>query len=148
MKPVFVFGSNLGGIHGGGAALFAYKYRGAVMGQASGIMGQNDFSYAIPTKAAEGGRIGDTLPLCIIKNYVDRFIAYAAARPEVLFKLTPIGCGLAGLDPKDVAPMFVDAGPNVLLPDPDFDAVSQEFTEIIVAARVKKNYSSAYSQDQ
>lgn len=141
MKPVFVFGSNLGGIHGGGAARWAYENRGAKMGQGVGLMGDiqdGGFSYAIPTKAAEGGRVGDTLPLETIKLHVDNFLKFARKRHDVLFQLTPIGCGLAGLDPKDIAPMFVDAPPNVLLPDPTFDAVSADFVSVLVHARTKR----------
>ena len=43
---VFVFGSNLAGMHAGGAARVAYERFGAVMGQGVGMQGQ---SYAIPT---------------------------------------------------------------------------------------------------
>ncbi len=47
---VFVFGSNLAGMHAGGAARVAYERFGAVMGQGVGMQGQ---SYAIPTMQGE-----------------------------------------------------------------------------------------------
>ena len=43
---VFVFGSNLQGMHCGGAARTAVQKFGAIMGQGEGMQGQ---SYAIPT---------------------------------------------------------------------------------------------------
>ena len=81
---VFVFGSNLAGIHGGGAAKVAYQKFGAVMGQGVGIQGQ---SYAIPTM--QGGV--DT-----IKPYVDEFLALASEWDQTTFYVTRIGCGIAG----------------------------------------------------
>lgn len=108
-KSVFVFGSNLAGRHGKGAALAARRQHGAVYGQAAGRQGD---SYAIPTKDE---RLR-TLPLATIKLYVDRFIAYAVANSETTFNLTAIGCGLAGYSPSDIAPMFSAAPPNVVKP--------------------------------
>lgn len=107
---IFVFGSNLRGAHGGGAARFAHDKLGALMGCAQGPTGQ---SYAIPTKDF---RI-ETLPLADIANYVGDFLAYAAEHPEIAFFVTRIGCGLAGLDDEQIAPMFAGATPNVELPD-------------------------------
>lgn len=111
--PVFVFGSNLAGRHGKGAALWARQHRGAVYGQGEGYQGN---SYAIPTKDA---RLG-TLHIDHIKLYVDRFIGFAAEHPELTFQLTPVGCGLAGYNPEQIAPMFINAPDNVILP-PEFD---------------------------
>jgi aldehyde:ferredoxin oxidoreductase len=96
---IFVFGSNLAGRHGAGAALYARKYKGAVYGQGVGLQGQ---SYAIPTK----DKWVQTLPLNEINEYVQEFIKFAADHPELKFELTAIGCGLAGYSPKDIAPMF------------------------------------------
>jgi hypothetical protein len=115
IEPIFVFGSNLAGRHGKGAALFALRERGARYGQGEGRQGN---SYAIPTKDANLR----TLPLDFIKGYVDRFLAYARANPDLRFQLTPIGCGLAGLRPKQVAWMFSEAPANVDLPS-EFKAV-------------------------
>lgn len=96
-NEVFVFGSNLGGFHSGGAARIAMKKFGAVWRQGEGLQGQ---SYAIPTM--QGGV--DT-----IKPYVDRFIAFAAAHPQLKFYVTRIGCGIAGFSDKDIAPLFQKA---------------------------------------
>ena len=108
LKPneVFVFGSNLGGFHGGGAARVAMQRFGAVWGQGVGLQGQ---SYAIPTM--QGG-------VETIKPYVDEFIAFAKAHPELTFYVTRIGCGIAGFQDKEIAPLFADAisVPNIILP--------------------------------
>jgi hypothetical protein len=114
---IFVFGSNLGGIHGSGAAAFARNHRGAQLGVGVGRTGQ---CYAIPTKGVatvHGGPddgkvyVGKTLDLNIIKTFVDEFIAHAIQHPEHQFQVTRIGCGLAGLKDGDIAPMF-QAAPN------------------------------------
>ena len=110
MTPVFVFGSNLAGRHGAGAAKFALENRGAIYGQGIGYQGN---SYGIPTKDQNI----ETLPLDIIKDYVDVFLSFAKAHPELTFQLTPIGCGLAGYKPTDIAHMFSSASGNVLIPE-------------------------------
>lgn len=102
---IFVFGSNEAGRHGKGAALEARRNHGAVYGQGEGIQGR---SYAIPTKDAHLR----TLPLDVIAAYVKRFKGFANACPEMTFHVTPIGCGLAGYSPADIAPMFADAPAN------------------------------------
>lgn len=107
---VFVFGANLRGAHGKGAALFALHSRGAVLGQAEGRQGN---AYAIPTKDAALR----TLPLASITDAVERFLAYARAHPETAFEVTAIGCGLAGLHPAQIAPLFATAPPNCTLPE-------------------------------
>jgi hypothetical protein len=103
---VFVFGSNLAGMHGGGAAYVAFKKFGAVMGCGVGLCGQ---SYAIPTM--QGG-------VETIKPYVDEFITFASAHPELFFYVTRIGCGIAGFRDKEIAPLFAKAVglENVCLP--------------------------------
>ncbi|WAK44997.1 Macro domain_Poa1p family containing protein [Erwinia phage Fifi067] len=106
MAKVFVFGSNEGGIHGAGAAKEAYKKHGARYGSSYGHFGQ---SFAIPTKDKN---IEYTLPLATIEAYVKGFLAYAAGRKKLTFTVTRIGCGLAGLKDKDIAPMFKDAPSN------------------------------------
>ena len=104
---VFVFGSNLEGMHGGGAAFAAWKKFGAVMGCGVGLRGQ---SYAIPTM--QGG-------VETIEPYVDDFIAFASAHPELFFYVTRIGCGIAGFRDKEIAPLFSEAVAleNVCLPE-------------------------------
>ena len=104
---VFVFGSNLAGMHGAGAAYIAFKQFGAVMGCGVGHRGQ---SYAIPTM--QGG-------VETIKPYVDDFIAFAKEHPELFFYVTRIGCGIAGFRDKEIAPLFAKAIglENVCLPE-------------------------------
>lgn len=108
--PVFVFGSNLAGRHGKGAALWARQHRGAIYGQGVGAQGN---AYAIPTKD-ERLRV---LPLEAIRPHVAAFLDHARRHPGKVFELTPIGCGLAGYAPAQIAPMFADAPANVRLPD-------------------------------
>lgn len=110
MAKVFVFGSNLAGRHGAGSALEAKKNWGAVTGCGFGRQGN---SYAIPTK----GLKLEVLDLDIIKFYVDKFQAYVYLHPEDEFHVVPIGCGLAGYRPEQIAPLFDNVAPNVVLPE-------------------------------
>lgn len=112
-NEVFVFGSNLQGWHGGGAAAAAMRYFGAIWEQGVGMQGQ---SYAIPTM--HGG-------VDVIKPYVDQFIAYAREHQNMVFYVTRIGCGIAGFRDEDIAPLFVDCLdlPNVRLPRSFFDII-------------------------
>lgn len=105
-NEIFVFGSNLQGAHCGGAAKVAVKKFGAIMGVGTGLQGQ---SYAIPTM--QGG-------VETIRPYVDQFIEYAGMHPELKFFVTRIGCGIAGFDDKDIAPLFIEAAcmSNIILP--------------------------------
>lgn len=105
MDAVFVFGSNLAGRHGAGAALFARRNRGARYGVGEGRTGN---AYAIPTKDSALR----TLALDDIAIYVRRFVQYAKLHSEILFQVTPIGCGLAGYSPAEIAPIFVGAPSN------------------------------------
>lgn len=108
---VFVFGSNTQGRHGAGAARCAVQYYGAIYGQAEGRQG---YSYAIVTKEL---RPGYTQPgMQEIRAGVERFVEYARAHPELCFYITAVGCGLAGFNPRDVAPMFRNVPENCLLP--------------------------------
>ena len=112
---IFVFGSNLAGRHGKGAALFAVEHFGAVYGQATGLQGS---SYAIPTKNTKL----EPLPLNLIEPWVLQFLRFARANPQLRFQVTAIGCGLAGYKPDQIAPMFLDAPENCELP-PEFTGV-------------------------
>lgn len=105
-NEIFVFGSNLAGSHGGGAALLAYNRFGAIWGQGVGLQGQ---SYGIPTM--HGG-------VEVIKPYVDEFIEFAKQHPELKFLVTKIGCGIAGFTIEEIAPLFRDAldVENIILP--------------------------------
>lgn len=118
---VFVFGSNLQGMHCGGAARTAVQKFGAIMGQGEGIQGQ---SYAIPTM--QGG-------VETIKPYVDRFIDLAREWDQNTFYVTRIGCGIAGFTDEEIAPLFDKAFDlyNVRLPE--------SFVKIILRNRKKKN---------
>lgn len=118
-NEIFVFGSNLSGIHGAGAAKTALKW-GAVFGQPYHLQGK---TFAIPTKDA---RILKSLPIEQIKIFVDDFILFANINPNLTFLVTEIGCGLAGLTPKDVAPLFKNAInlPNVKLPQKFWDVLN------------------------
>jgi hypothetical protein len=106
---IFVFGSNLAGRHGKGAALFARTNYAAEYGVG---VGRTGMAYAIPTKDE---RIV-TLPLERIAPYVRTFLDYAQAHPELEFMVTRIGCGLAGYSDDQIAPMFADAPSNCQLP--------------------------------
>ena len=110
---VFVFGSNLAGMHGGGAAATAHRCFGAVWGKGVGLYGR---SYAIPTM--QGG-------VETIKPYVDEFIIFAKSHPELRFLVTKIGCGIAGFCNEEIAPLSAEAidVKNIILP--------HEFVEII-----------------
>ena len=107
LDEVFVFGSNLAGMHGGGAAYVAWRKFGAIMGKGIGMQGQ---SYAIPTM--QGG-------VETIEPYVNEFIAYTQAHPELFFFVTRIGCGIAGFLDAEIAPLFAAAVglSNVCLPE-------------------------------
>ena len=104
---IFVFGSNLKGLHGGGAARLAYERFGAIWGQGVGLQGQ---SYGIPTM--HGG-------VDAIKPYVDEFIEFAKNHTEYTFLVTKIGCGIAGFMEEEIAPLFADAVSvdNIILPE-------------------------------
>lgn len=116
-NEIFVFGSNLQGMHGGGAARAAYRKFGAIMGCGVGLQGQ---SYAIPTM--QGG-------VETIRPYVDDFIAFARTHRELKFLVTRIGCGIAGFRDEEIAPLFRAAlhEPNVYLP--------QEFVDCLVQSK-------------
>ena len=126
---VFVFGSNLAGAHGGGAARLAYNCFGAVWGQGVGLQGQ---SYAIPTM--QGG-------VETIKPYVDEFIAFAQQHPERKFFVTRIGCGIAAFTPNDIAPLFEKAidQANIILP--------RDFVEVL-ARSAKRTDSAPFTPEE
>lgn len=112
-NEIFVFGSNLAGAHGGGAARLAYERFGAVWGEGVGLHGQ---TYAIPTM--QGG-------VETIKPYVDAFIHFAKDNSTLTFLVTRIGCGIAGFRDDEIAPLFKEAieVDNIILP--------REFVELL-----------------
>lgn len=112
---IFVFGSNLEGLHGGGAALLAYERFGAVWGQGTGLQGK---SYGIPTM--HGG-------VDVIAPYVDEFIAFAREHKGLKFLVTEIGCGIAGFTVEEMAPLFRKAldEVNIYLPQRFIDILEK-----------------------
>lgn len=110
---IFVFGSNASGQHGAGAARTAHQKFGAIWGQGHGLQGQ---SYGIDTMSG----------LETIRDEVRIFLEFAARHPEFRFLVTKIGCGIAGFTPEQIAPLFADSSPNVVLPD--------EFTQILASS--------------
>jgi len=104
---IFVFGSNLQGMHAGGAAYVAHRKFGAIWGQGVGLQGQ---SYGIPTM--QGG-------VETVRPYVNEFIQFAKDHPELTFLVTRIGCGIAGFTDAEMAPLFEKAHSieNVILPE-------------------------------
>ena len=124
LKPneIFVFGSNLQGYHGGGAARLAMNQWGAVWGQGTGLQGQ---TYALPTMH---GGIGTSRP------YIDQFIKFAQNDPERTFLVTEIGCGIAGFRPADIAPLFKNAIniPNIWLPQRFWEILQKEEVQDLI----------------
>lgn len=104
-NEIFVFGSNIQGAHGGGAAWYAHKKFGAEWGVGEGLTGR---TYALPTMEGEAS----------LKKAVDHFVACAKAHPTLTFLVTAVGCGIAGYTPSEVAPLFKEATSleNVYLP--------------------------------
>lgn len=120
---IFVFGSNLRGIHGGGAAYYAHKQLGAEWGVGQGPTG---LTYALPTCVLPGV----PLELSQVYGHTQVFLDWARLNPETRFFVSEVGCGLAGFKVEDVAPFFEGVPSNCDLP-PAFEAV--------LAARIKEN---------
>ena len=117
---VFVFGSNTGGVHAGGAARLAIQW-GAKLGQGFGLAGK---TFAIPTIAGKWNdgknpSIGNILSLSKIQGFVKAFVSFAKRNPRKTFLVTAIGCGIAGFTPKQIAPLFSCAleVSNISLPE-------------------------------
>lgn len=106
-KLIFVFGSNTAGIHGAGAAKYAYDKKQARYGFGYGHTGE---SWAIPTKDDDIR----SLPLELINCFVAGFLAYATVKRKLRFQVTRIGCGLAGYKDEEIAPMFKGAPTNCM----------------------------------
>lgn len=114
-NEIFVFGSNLDGEHRGGAAKIAHNKFGAIWGQGVGLQGS---TYAIPTM--HGG-------VDSIKPYVDEFIDFAIANPQLTFLVTRVGCGIAGFSDDEMAPLFSRATSveNILLPESFWEVLEE-----------------------
>lgn len=115
-NEIFVFGSNLGGKHDGGAAYTARAKFGAIQGQGIGLQGR---CYAIPTKR---------MSVSEIKPYVDAFILFAKEHPELQFMVTRIGCGHSGHTDEEIAPLFKETlgMENVALPESFINVLIQK----------------------
>ncbi len=109
-NTIFVFGSNLAGRHGAGAAKYAHATYAAEHGKGEGRTGR---AYALPTKDKKL----EPRSLFDIQASVYTFLAYTVEHPELEFFVTRIGCGLAGYEDEQIAPMFLLAGANCTLPD-------------------------------
>jgi len=108
-NEIFVFGSNLAGRHGAGAALYAKEHYKAKTGVGVGRTGN---AYAIPTKDEKL----QTLTLERINEYVQAFLKYARENPHLTFNVTAVGCGRAGYGDSHISPMFKGAPSNCKLP--------------------------------
>lgn len=114
-NEIFVFGSNLEGEHGGGAARTAHDKFGAIWGQGTGLQGQ---SYGLPTMH---GGVEEIAP------YVDEFIDFAVSNPHLIFLVTRVGCGIAGFHDSEIAPLFSRAKgiSNIYLPESFWDLLGE-----------------------
>lgn len=102
----FVFGSNLSGYHGAGAAREAHVNFSAVWGEYLGFTGK---SYAIPTV---NKNISGKLDLEEIKKYIDDFVDVTHKHKDKKFFVTRVGCGLAGYYNEDIATLFSSCNPE------------------------------------
>lgn len=114
-NEIFVFGSNMGGRHFGGAAHTAYVKFGAEWGIGEGFTGQ---CYAIPTLTREGQK----MKLEAVKTSIIRMYMEAKIHTELDFIVTKIGCGIAGFREAEIIPLIREAEiavgklENVILP--------------------------------
>jgi hypothetical protein len=100
---VFVFGSNLAGRHGAGAAAIAAQRFGATYGVGRGYLGRKpEHCYAIPTK----DQTIRTRPLDEIRTEIEAFRQFVLDHPDMRFFITRVGCGLAGYKDAQIAPFF------------------------------------------
>lgn len=135
---VFVFGSNLAGIHGAGSAKEAHLKWGAQWGEG---IGRTGMAYAIPTKD-ENLKV---LPLGRIADHVQVFLDYAAQHKDLQFQVVAIGCGLAGFQPKEIAPLFKVVSENVTLPPEFLEANWREMNK--TSANEKKKNWTCHAQN-
>lgn len=135
---IFVFGSNEMGIHGAGAAAYALRKFGAQLGKGWGLSGE---SFAIPTKDWQV----ETLPLEVVRHYVDRFIAFTNGHfhRNWNFMVTKIGCGLAGFTVEEIAPLFKTCRDqkNIWLPQDFHDFLDGTYVAPPVTTRIKIDWS-------
>lgn len=125
-NAIWVFGSNLSGAHGAGAAKVALERFGAVYGRSSGLVGS---SYAIPTK----GRLNHglpVLPMNLIEHHIEHFVWFSLKHQNLSFFVTRVGCGLAGLEDSAIAPLFQQCKENC--------SFAQEWEPILATAPKRK----------
>lgn len=108
-NQIFVFGSNLAGMHNGGAALTAKELFGAKRGVGEGLTGM---CYAFPTL----DKIFRKRTKRALRESVHRFYEIAEENPDKEFLMTKIGCGIAGFAEMEMKSLFKKAPKNVILP--------------------------------
>ena len=143
---IFVFGSNLAGVHGSGSAVFARRYRGALPGVGKGLSGQ---SYALPTKKTHDSRESDYE---LLQKSIADFLQFARLHPYLNFMVTRVGCGRAGFKDNEVSPLFQYAPSNCYLPGiwiPHRKALiiagSRTIPDSSVYKRLKEEYGNSYN---
>lgn len=112
---IFVFGTNLAGRHGKGAALDAKERYGAIYGQAEGFQGR---SYGIATKTGDLKirSLEDIRDSVGTFKWVTDIASLEVGTPQFWYYVTPIGTGLAGYKDEEIAPMFAGT-PNCWFPE-------------------------------
>ena len=107
---ILVFGSNMAGHHGGGAARTAHEKFGAKWGKAEGLSGQ---SYAFPTLNRDYSK----RTIEELKASKDKLYICAMLNPETTFFVTKVGTGIAGFTLEEMRDVFEGEKPkNVVLP--------------------------------
>ena len=104
-NEIFVFGSNLAGRHGKGAAKVAKDNFGAEYGIGFGFTGN---TYALPTKD-KNLRV---MSLVKIQSQIEHFKFMVQLHPDKMFIVTRVGCGLAGYKDHEIAPLFKGSPSN------------------------------------
>lgn len=107
---VFVFGSNLAGIHAGGAARQAHDSFGAEYRVGEGLTGQ---CYAFPTLDQ------DFKQMSPVQLALGREVFYrcAISHPDLTFLMTAVGTGIAGYSEETMKKLFKNVPSNVVLPE-------------------------------
>lgn len=105
-QQIFIFGSNLAGIHAGGAARQAKEQFGAIEGQGEGLQGQ---SYAFPTLDKHFGK----LTVRELEVSVKNLYREANDNPDKEFLLTKVGEGIAGYSPEYMKTLFGELPKNI-----------------------------------
>ncbi len=107
---IFVFGSNLAGIHSGGAAKVASERFGACFGKGEGLTGR---CYAFPTLGKDFEKRTDDE----LKESAETLFRTARLMPKHTFLVTKVGCGIAGYPVERMAELFREHPDNVVIPE-------------------------------